>query len=253
MQRNLQHELMDDPHLPRDQHELALKGLSRLNRYTGVARLMYRHLRRRVDVTAQRPLRILDVASGAGDVPIYWAKRACRDGIEMEITMLDVSEVAVDAQQQRAAEAGVNVQSVQADCLAHPLPSGFDVVTSSLFMHHLNDEQVATVLRSMKAATDASILICDLHRSRMNLAMVAFAGRALSRSPVVHTDSVLSVHGAYTQAEFQTLAQRVLGGTIEMHPAFPCRFLASYEKPVAKPLPAIVNVAVVPTVSSVPV
>lgn len=253
LHRNLQHELMDDPHLPRDQHELALKGLSRLNRFTGVAALMYRHLRRRVDVNAQRPLRILDVASGAGDVPIYWARRARRDGVEMEITLLDVSEVAVDTQQQRAAQVGVEVQSVQADCLAHPLPGGFDVVTSSLFMHHLNDEQAGTLLRAMKVATDATILVCDLHRSRMNLAMVAFAGRVLSRSPVVHTDSVLSVQGAYTQAEFQTLAQAVLGGSIEMHPAFPCRFLASYEKPAPADPQIIANVAAVPTVSSVAV
>ncbi|EMI18042.1 Methyltransferase type [Rhodopirellula maiorica SM1] len=253
MQRNLQHELMDDPDLPRDQHELALKGLSRLNRFTGVAGLMYRHLRRRTATIADRPLRILDVASGAGDVPIYWARRARRDGIAMEITMLDVSPVAVQTQQRRAAEAQVTVQSVQADCLAHPLPRGFDVVTSSLFMHHLSDEQVETLLRAMKLATDGGILICDLHRSRLNLAMVAFAGRVLSRSPVVHTDSVLSVQGAYTHAEFQALAQSVLGGVIEMHPAFPCRFLASYDKPVTALPPALSNVAIVPTVSGVPV
>ncbi|GAA5507593.1 methyltransferase domain-containing protein [Novipirellula caenicola] len=253
MQRNLQHERMDDPDLPRDQHELALKGLSRLNRFTGVAGLMYRHLRRRGTMKAGRPLRILDVASGAGDVPIDWARRARRDGVAMEITMLDVSPVAVQTQQRRATEAQVSVRSLRSDCLAEPLPSGFDVVTSSLFMHHLNDEQVATLLRAMKVATDGGILICDLHRSRMNLAMVAFAGRVLSRSPVVHSDSVLSVQGAYTHAEFQTLAQHALDGSIEMHAAFPCRFLASYEKPVAATPSALPNIGGVPTVSSVAV
>ncbi|TWU24431.1 hypothetical protein Pla52o_23580 [Novipirellula galeiformis] len=232
LQRNLQPELMDDPALPRGEHKLALAGLARLNRFSGVAGVMYRQLRR-IARDRSRPLRILDVASGAGDVPVHWAQRAKREGIKMQITALDISSVALEEQQRRAAQAEVKVRSEQWDCLAKSLPHGFDVVTCSLFMHHLADPQATFLLRSMHAATDDAVIICDLERSSLNLGLVAFAAKLLSRSHVVHTDAVLSVHGAYTRNEFSTLAEAALGVPVTIRGAFPCRFIASFEKTVA--------------------
>ncbi|MFG0262693.1 MAG: methyltransferase domain-containing protein [Novipirellula sp. JB048] len=229
-ERDLQPELMDDPALPRAEHELALAGLARLNRFSGVAGVMYRRLRG-LARDRSRPLRVLDVASGAGDVPVHWARRAKREGIEMQITALDISSVAIAAQQQRAAQAEVAIRSEQWDCLNQPLPSGFDVVTCSLFMHHLDEAQATFLLRSMYAATDRAVVVCDLERSRLNLGLVGLAAHLLSRSRVVHTDAVLSVQGAYRRAEFRRLAEAALGIPVMMRGAFPCRFIASFHKP----------------------
>ena len=149
-QRNLQPEVMDDPHLPRDAHEQALRGLARLNRCSGVASAMYRRLKRLAMNHETRSLRLLDVASGSGDVPLRWAKWAKQEGWDLQLTLLDVRSVAVEEQQRRAQAAGLNVLSMQHDCLQTPLPSGFDVVTCSLFMHHLENHQAGQLLHAMK-------------------------------------------------------------------------------------------------------
>ena len=239
LQRDRQPELMDDPGLPRDEHLRALAGLARLNRISGVASTMYRHLRRQALSQPNRPLTVLDVASGAGDVPISWAKKARRDGLNLQMTLLDASAVAVEEQQRRARRAGVDVLSLQHDCLKTPLPAGFDVVTSSLFMHHLDDHQVFKLLQSMQAATDGAMIVCDLERSRLNLALVSIGARLVTRSSVVHTDASLSVRGAFSLEEFRQLANSALARPVRIKRAFPCRFIATFEEEVVpEPVPA---------------
>src|SRR6056297_203985 len=228
--RDRQPELMDDPSLPKDQHEQALVGLSRLNRLSGIAGVTHAHIRKHAMAHPQRPTRLLDVASGSADVPIMWAKKAERDGLRLEITATDISPIAVEQQQRQAATAGVKIHSLQLDCLKQPLPGGFDIVTCSLFMHHLDDHQAFKLLQSMQAATKDAIVICDLERSRLNLALVTLGAHLVTRSPIVHTDASLSVRAAYTAEEFKQLAQSALARPVRIHHAIPCRFIATFDE-----------------------
>ena len=223
--RDRQPELMDDPNLPDQDHRHALEGLSRLNRLSLVAGAMYRRIRRFAQQNG-RPLRVLDVASGAGDLPIQWARRAKRDRLAVDITTLDISEVAAAEQEVRAQRAGVEIRAAVRDCLREPLPSGFDVVTCSLFMHHLADADVVQLLRSMDAAAARAVVVCDLERSGTNLALVGVASRLVTRSPVVHTDAKLSVRAAFTRKEFRALAEQALMRPVVVERSFPCRFIA---------------------------
>lgn len=225
-------ELMDDPDLPEDQHRQALAGLARLNRFSGVSGKLYRHIRRLAMARPDRRLSLLDVASGSGDLPLEWASRAKRDKIDLRIVTTDVSQCAVDVQLAAAKERGVTIEAIQQDCLNQPLPDGFDVVTCSLFMHHLDRRQACGLLRSMQTASDGSVIVCDLERSRANLALVAVASRGLSRSPVVHYDAVVSVRSAFTIPEFKTMASEVLDRPVQIRRLFPCRFLMTLDQRV---------------------
>lgn len=223
-------ELMDDPQLPEDDHREALAGLARLNRISGVAGPLYSRLAQYAKQIGDRPLKVLDVASGSGDVPIRWALRGKRSGVPLQITTTDVSECAVEATRSRARRLGVEIGTLRRDCLCEGLPQGFDVVTCSLFMHHLDDAQAARLLQSMHAAADVAVLVCDLERSRLNLAMVVGASRMVSRSPIVHHDALASIRGAYTRREFSELAERALALPVKSRPLFPCRFLVAVEE-----------------------
>jgi 2-polyprenyl-3-methyl-5-hydroxy-6-metoxy-1,4-benzoquinol methylase len=172
----------------------------------------------------------LDVASGSGDLPIAWARRAKREGVRLEISTLDISEFAVEEQLRRAAEAGVRIAAIRKDCLSEPLPTGFDVVTNSLFMHHLEDDEVVALIRAMRQAARRRVVICDLERSRLNLGLVSIGSQLLSRSKVVHHDARLSVRGAYTTAELGNLAERATGECVRVERLFPCRMLVSLDR-----------------------
>ncbi|MGC6442083.1 MAG: methyltransferase domain-containing protein [Rubripirellula sp.] len=239
-QRDLQPEIMDDPSLPVHDHLLALKGLARLNRASGIESSMFRMIRQFLHDRPDRRLRVLDVASGSGDVPIAWARRARREGWRIDLTLVDNRQTACEEQQRLAALADLSVKSIQQDCLTGALPNGFDLVTCSLFFHHLTNPQVFQLLQSMQAATSGGLLLCDLERNRLNLELVRVASRCLTRSPVVHYDAVTSVRAAFTVKEFQQIASSALTQPFRVKRVFPCRFVLSTTEATAKsPVPAI--------------
>lgn len=162
-----------------------------------------------------------------------------RDGWNLQLTLLDLRSVAIEEQQRRASAADLRVLSLQHDCLHSPLPSGFDVATCSLFMHHLENHQAVQLLQAMRQASNGSVIICDLERSYLNLALVSVASRLLSRSEVVHSDATLSIQAAFTMPEFQVISQQALGHPIQIQRLFPCRFLATIDEVASEqPIPS---------------
>ncbi len=215
---------MDDPALDRDLHVAALHGLERINRASGTARRLWAMIR--PDARASRqPLRILDVATGAGDVPRQLQRLASRDGLPLHITACDVSDVAVAHARRRTSDVSYRV----ADALADDLPDA-DVATCCLFLHHLDDDAAIGLLARL-ATVARRVIVDDLERSRCGYALAWLGTRALSRSEVVRADGPLSVRAALTVPEATRLAERagLAGASIRRH--WPCRFTLDWRRP----------------------
>jgi SAM-dependent methyltransferase len=216
---------MDDPALDPGEHRRALAGLARLNAVSNSAGVLWPPLAK-LARALNRPLRVLDVATGSGDVPRKLVARARRAGVALEASACDISPTAI-------AEASCGPGGVRFfahDAVRDPLPTGFDAVTCSLFLHHLGEEEAAALLTNMESAARHLILVNDLARSRFNYCAVWLASRLLSRSPVVRFDGPASVRSAFTPREALALAHRagLEGATVRTK--FPCRFLLSWSR-----------------------
>jgi 2-polyprenyl-3-methyl-5-hydroxy-6-metoxy-1,4-benzoquinol methylase len=219
---------MDDPALDPAEHRRALNDLARINRWSYSAGVLWPPIR---DLACRlgRPLRLLDVATGSGDVPLALWQRANRVGLSLEITGLDLSNLAIETARHRAAKAGANLGWAVADVLSDPLPTGFDVVTCSLFLHHLDEPDAIRLLAKM-AAAGSWVLVNDLERSQVNYALVWLAVRLFSRSRVVRVDGPLSIRGAFTVSEMQRMAHDAGLLDAEVRSKFPCRLLVTGRK-----------------------
>jgi SAM-dependent methyltransferase len=226
--RRLQPEVMDQPGLDPGLHRQALAGLRRINFWGRSAGILWPPLATAARAVAPRPLRVLDVASGGGDVPIRLWRKARRAGLPIVVAGCDVSAVAVAHAAGEAARRGAEVRFFQADALADELPGGYDAVVCSLLLHHLRGEQAAGLLRKMAAATSRLVLVNDLVRSRSGWLMVWTATRLLSRSPVVHVDGPRSIEGAFTVEEARGLAERAGLSGAAVGRRWPCRFLLTW-------------------------
>lgn len=218
-------ERMDDPGLDPAEHRRALAGLARVNRLTDSAGVLWpavRDLARRLG----RTVRVLDVATGCGDVPAALLRKAARAGVRLDVAGCDVSPTAVAA----AAENCPGARFLARDALRDPLPWGFDVVTCSLFLHHLSRDDAVSLLAAMRAAAGRSVLVSDLARSRFNFLAVWSACHLLTASRVVRFDGPASVRSAFTPAEARALAERAGLRGAAVRPKFPCRFLLSWER-----------------------
>ena len=82
-QRQLEPEDMDDPALATERLHGALSGLTRLNFVSNSVRIVWRPIRSLAKGLKTDRLRVLDIATGAGDVPIALSKRAGRVSVAL--------------------------------------------------------------------------------------------------------------------------------------------------------------------------
>ena len=221
-------ELMDDPGLSRVAHFRALAGLSRLNDWSGSVRIIWRAIRALNRGGNPAGLRILDLATGAGDIPIGLWHRARRSGMPVEIDACDISPVALEYARRRSGEQGVGIRFFACDALKLDCAMEYDVVISSLFLHHLSEDQATKLLRVMSTAARRMVLVNDLVRSSAGYALARAATRILTRSHVVHVDGPRSVESAFSCREALELARSAGLVGAGVVPKWPCRFLLTW-------------------------
>jgi SAM-dependent methyltransferase len=227
-QRCCEPENIDDPALDRQRHAAALRGLARINHWSRSVHIVWSAIRRLVRETGVDELRVLDIATGAGDVPIGLIRRARRTRLKLQVAACDLSPRALEYAQRQTALAGVDVQFFQADALGDDLPGDYDVLATSLFLHHLSNEAAGLLLKKMATAARRLVVVNDLARSRSGLLLAYWGSRILSRSDDVHLDAERSVRAAFTLDEVRALAaQARLPGATVSH-CFPRRFVLTW-------------------------
>ena len=199
-----------------------LADIARLNRI-GATRTVLRHV---APFFERRPpgetLRVLDVGTGAADIPLALARWARRRGRRVAIVALDLHPSIL-----RYA-AGVTrgtpeVRVVAGDALTAPIrPGSVDVVLCSLMLHHLPEEAVVALLGRLAELARLGFVVSDFRRGWIAWAMVWLTTHAISRSHVTRHDGPLSVRRAYTPAELAHLATRAGLPDVRWHrePAF---------------------------------
>lgn len=231
--RKLEPELMDQPGLDPARHRQALAGLARINFLSLTAGSFFRPLLALQRRLGRERLRILDVASGGGDVTRRLWHRAFRAGLDWRIAGCDISPTAVEQAREASAREKCEAHFFAHDVLAGPPPGDFDAVICSLFFHHLEDEQIVRLLSALAGPRQnrpSALFVSDLDRGPFHLGLAWVVSRLLSRSPIVHTDAVLSVRAALTPGEITGLAARA-GLTVSVRRTWPCRWLLSWSAP----------------------
>jgi len=215
---------MDDPTLETRRHDQALEELTRLNAFSGSVRILWPPMQA-LACHATTPLRVLDVATGAGDVPLRLWSRARRAGVALQLEGCDRSPMAVAHAQARARRAGADLRFFVLDLLHEEIPRGYDVICCSLFLHHLGEEEAVRLLRAMAQAATRLVLVHDLVRSVPGWLWAYLGTRVLTCSDVVRTDGLLSVRAAYTVEEIRALARAAGLSQVSMTRHWPSRFL----------------------------
>jgi 2-polyprenyl-3-methyl-5-hydroxy-6-metoxy-1,4-benzoquinol methylase len=221
---------MDQPGLDSGRHAEALRGLERVNFWSGSARTLWSPILSLARKTGMPSLGILDVATGAGDVPIALWQKAQAAGLRLQIDACDVNPHAVQYSRREAAQKKAKVRFLELDALREPLPVGYDVVVSSLFLHHLDEVEAVELLRRMAAAARRMVLVNDLVRSPAGFILAYVGIRLLTSSEVAHVDGPRSVEGAFTLQEVCGLTERagLRGATVKG--CWPCRLLLKWER-----------------------
>ena len=220
-------EIMDSSTISPGSHYRALAGLESINRWSHSASIVWREIEPLVE--PGKSLRILDVATGAGDVPIALWRRAQAYNVRMEIDACDKSSTALEYARHKAQQHSASIRFFPCDILTQPVVQSYDIVVSSLFLHHLDAATAALVLHRLSTITRKRLIINDLRRSNTGW-ILAFGAGCVLRSRVVCVDGPRSVRAAYTIREVIELAARAGLPAAQVEPRFPFRFIMTWSR-----------------------
>ena len=224
-----QAEIQDQPDLDTRFLHQALAGLEHINFWSRAAHVLWPSIRDLAAVSTA-PVSILDIATGAGDIPITLWRLARRHDLDLRLAGCDLNPRAIAFARHQARKHQADVRFFSFDAVQEKIAEKYDIVMCSLFLHHLSDEQAVFLLGSMAEAATQLLLVSDLVRNPAGLALAYFGTRFLIHSPVNRVDSVRSVRAAFTIEEARELARQagLAGATLKRK--WPCRFLLTWRK-----------------------
>lgn len=199
---------MDRPQPVSEELAGDLDNLASLNRWFGSHRML-RHFLRRWWKPGDAP-RVLDLCTGAGDLPIVMADFARKRGVSPKITALDFNAATVELARKRC-EGYPEVAVMQGDVLALPgeVVEGapYDLVHCSLALHHFSEEDAVALLRRCRAL-GRRVLFSDLERAWHTTLGVWLLTTLFYRAPMTVHDARVSAKRAFSFGEFRGLAEK---------------------------------------------
>ena len=202
-------ELLDGPLDNQAELIANLRDLRRVNRLVGAPAMSWRAIDALANGTAQ--LSILDVGTGAADLPAAWLARAREDGRTLRVTAVDVRREVVDAA--RALDPVLDQTPGLALGVAdgRRLPyadAAFDVGHISMVVHHLEPDEAIPALRELRRVSRSGVVVNDLARGLLNWLGALVLTRTIARAGLTRHDGPLSVRRAYTAREMTALIER---------------------------------------------
>jgi 2-polyprenyl-3-methyl-5-hydroxy-6-metoxy-1,4-benzoquinol methylase len=199
-------ELMDRPQPVTAELASDLRNLRQLNRYFGSHSLVAHFLRRWI--LPGTKLRILDLATGSGDIPRLVVDYARKVGASVTVKAIDQQRSTLEIARGLSAnypEIEFREGNVLSCCMED---APYDIVLCSLALHHFGEEDAVRLLARCRELSSKFVLVSDLQRGFVATVGVYLLTALIFRDPMTRTDGRLSAARAFSFAEFHTLAER---------------------------------------------
>jgi len=230
--RSQQPEWLDADDIPAQDLQRNLDDLRWLNRYLGSHWLLCTALQRVWrQVGCPNHLRVLDVGTGAGDIPASLTRWGERRGVSITVVAID-SQYGVLRYMRSVQSLPRSIMCVQADGLCLPFRvRSFDVVLCSTMLHHLDWQQGIALLQSMAAVARYGVVVNDLVRSRLSYYAARLMLALMACHDVTRHDGPLSVLRAYSVEEVREMARLAGLTSARVSTALGYRFVLVYGPP----------------------
>jgi 2-polyprenyl-3-methyl-5-hydroxy-6-metoxy-1,4-benzoquinol methylase len=198
-------EMMDRPQPVSAELERDLERLRQLNRWFGSHRLVLNFMRRWIK--PHTSTRIVDLATGSGDIPRLIANYARGIRAQVEIDALDRQSATLEIAR-KLSSGYPEIYYREADILEWNSVETYDIALCTLALHHFSDEDAASVLRRCRQLSRRFVLVSDLRRGLFLQASVHVLTALIFREPMTRHDARLSAARAFSFSEMRNLALR---------------------------------------------
>ncbi len=220
-------EHLDDPALDPALALRSLRDIRLSNRLFGGTAAVLRELRPLLESAASlgRPLTLLDVGTGAGDVPAAARALARELGVTLRTFGLEWTRHLAGAAARAAGPC------VAADGRRLPIGThSVDIVTCSQLLHHFDDADGQTLIAELHRAARLAVIVGEIRRSWLAAAGIWLASWPLGFHPASRHDGVVSVFRGFTTGELSATVWRSVGALPSVRRAALFRLTATWSQ-----------------------
>jgi 2-polyprenyl-3-methyl-5-hydroxy-6-metoxy-1,4-benzoquinol methylase len=198
-------ELMDRPQTVSAELEQDLHRIRQLNRYFGSYRLVLRFVRRWIKPGDN--IRIVDLATGSGDIPRLIVDFARTVGARVQIDALDRQPATLEIATKLSIDYS-EISFIEADMLTWQPADRYDIVLCTLALHHFSEQDAVRILQRCSQFSRNFVLVSDLCRGWLASVGAYLLTALIFREPMTKHDARLSVARAFSFEEMRALVQQ---------------------------------------------
>lgn len=221
--RSVQLEMLDDSRTPEVQIRQSLDFMHFVNTFFGGTRAVLDYFD-----GAQTPgcFSVLDLGSGGGDIPYELTRWAAKKGKEISIVAVDLNPYCLTYARERFSSP--SIRFLNRSAFDFETLGVFDYILSSMFFHHLSEEEIVTLLKRIDAYSRRGFLVNDLLRSPLHYSGASLAS-FFTFKKILFNDARLSVRRGFKKEDLARYREKTgIPFEIKRKPLF--RILMSHEK-----------------------
>ncbi|MDN3669806.1 methyltransferase domain-containing protein [Echinicola jeungdonensis] len=202
-------ELMDDFSMKGELLRDTLDKLGKINKWLGGNHVTLEGLRQLLkNQPKDKTYTIVDLGCGHGDILRLIADYGRKHKYSFNLIGIDANQDAIDF----AVELSEDYDELsfkKLDVFSEEFQTlNYDIVLSTLFLHHLNQDEINTLLKMIGSKAKLGVVINDLHRNRMAYALFKLLGLAIFNHMIVQ-DGLTSILRAFKREELENISKQL--------------------------------------------
>lgn len=225
--RSSRKELMDGDNIPFADMAVTLRELDIINSRLGGHAITLNGARQITGTS--KSVHICEIGCGGGDNLRAIYRQFKRKNIQVRFTGIDMNPECIRFALQQNPD--LPCQWICSDYAKVEFGENKpDIIFSSLFCHHLSDDQLVHMLQWSAGNSSLGFFINDLHRHWLAYYLIRYLTKFFSRSYLVKNDACISVSRGFRKSEWQRLLETASLKGYEIKWKWAFRWLVTYKK-----------------------
>ncbi len=207
--RTDEREIMDDFTLEGDDLRVNLDILASINKWLGGNQITLNGIKNLVsDYPKNHKFVIADLGCGNGDMLRKVSKLGDKLGLQFELIGIDANLDTVNYAKELSL-GFKNISYIQMNIFSREFDEiTYDIALSTLFLHHLNDEEIIVKLNQLNKRARIAIIVNDLHRSKLAYFLFNIISFFINNK-IVRNDGLVSIRRGFKKHELMHFANQL--------------------------------------------
>ena len=202
-------EIMDDFSISGKILRSTLDTLANINKWLGGNKVTLYGLKKVIKNHPKNvPITIIDLGCGGGDILRKVSKYGKKEGYIFKLVGVDANKDAVDYARELSKDYP-EISFVACDIFSDAFESlQYDVVLTTLFLHHFKEDQIISMLSSLKNKAKSGIVVNDLHRHPMAYYLFKLVCVTIKNTMIIE-DGLTSILRGFKRDELENFSKKL--------------------------------------------